>query len=539
MSYKALYRKYRPDAFGEVKGQEHVVTALSNQVRMDRIAHAYLFCGSRGTGKTSVAKIFARAVNCENPQNGSPCGECRSCRSIAEGSSLNVIEIDAASNNGVDNVRQIREETTYSPTEGKYKVYIIDEVHMLSPAAFNALLKTLEEPPSYVIFILATTEAHKIPLTIISRCQRYDFHRITQDEIVERLSDLLGREKVDFEEKALRFIARKAEGGMRDALSLTDQCISFYINRDLTYENVLKVLGAVDTERIDSLFRDIAQGDVAGVFTGLEQMIADGREITRISADLIEHMRNILLLKAGGREDILDVSESDLKLIREDAEQIGGNILMRYIRVLSDAQEAMRFAANRRVVMETALIRLCRPAMETDVDSLADRIRQLEMQIENGVMVKSISAETARAASASLTQSEAPAPKVYDKAAPPDLERIRREWTGITEDIEDMPMRIYLQQHTRQMFDPEGGHEGEIYILVDDDGAVRYIKPKESRIREELEQIIEERLGRRIAVHILGSGEAGGNMLQEIQIRQEVQQQVKAFIHAEIEEEDF
>lgn len=514
------------------------MTALSNQIRMDRIAHAYLFCGSRGTGKTSVAKIFAKAVNCENPQDGSPCGVCRSCQAIADGSSLNVIEIDAASNNGVENVRQIREETTYSPTEGKYKVYIIDEVHMLSTAAFNALLKTLEEPPSYVIFILATTEAHKIPLTIVSRCQRYDFHRITQDEIVERLKDLLGREQVNYEEKALRFIARKAEGGMRDALSLTDQCISFYINQDLTYTNVLKVLGAVDTERIDGLFRDIVRGDVAGVFTRLEQMIADGRDITRISADLTTHMRNILLLMAGGREDILDVSESDLLLIREDAQQVQGNILMRYIRVLSDASEAMRFAANRRVVMETALIRLCRPAMETDVDSLADRIRQLERQLEHGIVVASAASSSVSAPVQPGASREDAPPKVYDKAAPPDLERIRREWIGITENIEDMPMRLYLQR-TRQMFDPQGGHEGEIYILVDDEVAVRYIKPKEMPIREELEQIIEEKLGKRIVVHILGAEEAGGKSLQEIRVRQEVEQQVKAFIHTDIEEEDF
>ena len=248
MSYTALYRKFRPQEFEDVKGQEHIVTTLKNQIKADRIGHAYLFCGTRGTGKTTVAKIFAKAVNCEHPVDGSPCGKCPACQGIAAGTSMNVIEIDAASNNGVDNIRQIREEVSYRPTEGKYKVYIIDEVHMLSAGAFNALLKTLEEPPAYVIFILATTEAHKIPITILSRCQRYDFHRISIDTITDRLAELMRTEQVDVEERALRYVAKAGDGSMRDALSLLDQCIAFHLGEKLTYENVLEVLGAVDTE---------------------------------------------------------------------------------------------------------------------------------------------------------------------------------------------------------------------------------------------------------------------------------------------------
>ena len=236
MSYTALYRKFRPTAFEDVKGQEHIITTLQNQIKANRIGHAYLFCGTRGTGKTTVAKIFAKAVNCEHPVNGSPCGECAMCRSIAAGTSMNVIEIDAASNNGVDNIREIREEVTYRPTEGKYKVYIIDEVHMLSIGAFNALLKTLEEPPEYVIFILATTEVHKIPITILSRCQHYDFKRITIDTISARMQELMDAEQVEVEEKAIRYIAKAADGSMRDALSLLDQCIAFYLGQKLTYD---------------------------------------------------------------------------------------------------------------------------------------------------------------------------------------------------------------------------------------------------------------------------------------------------------------
>ena len=232
MSYTALYRKFRPERFEDVKGQDHIVTTLKNQIAAERIGHAYLFCGTRGTGKTTIAKIFAKAVNCEHPVDGSPCGECRSCRTIAAGASMNVIEIDAASNNGVDNIREIVDEVSYSPAEGKYKVYIIDEVHMLSIGAFNALLKTLEEPPSYVIFILATTEVHKIPVTILSRCQRYDFKRISIETIADRMRELMEEEGQQVEERALRYIARAADGSMRDALSLLDQCIAFSLRKN-------------------------------------------------------------------------------------------------------------------------------------------------------------------------------------------------------------------------------------------------------------------------------------------------------------------
>ena len=262
MSYQALYRKWRPGVFEDVRGQEHIVKTLKNQIKLGRVGHAYLFCGTRGTGKTSVAKIFAKAVNCLNPKDGSPCGECPMCRSIQSQTSMNVIEIDAASNNGVDNIREIREEVEYSPTEGQYKVYIIDEVHMLSIGAFNALLKTLEEPPEYVIFILATTEAHKIPITILSRCQRYDFRRITIDTIADRLQELVDKEGLDVEEKALRYIARAADGSMRDALSLLDQCVAFYLNERLTYEHVLDILGAVDTSVFSRLLRNIMAQNV-------------------------------------------------------------------------------------------------------------------------------------------------------------------------------------------------------------------------------------------------------------------------------------
>lgn len=386
MSYTALYRKFRPAEFGDVKGQDHIITTLQNQIRANRIGHAYLFCGTRGTGKTTVAKIFARAVNCEHPVEGSPCGECEMCRSIMAGTSMNVIEIDAASNNGVDNIREIREEVTYRPTEGRYKVYIIDEVHMLSSGAFNALLKTLEEPPEYVIFILATTEVHKIPVTIMSRCQHYDFRRITIETISNRLLDLMAKEQVDVEEKAIRYIAKAADGSMRDALSLLDQCIAFYLGRKLTYDNVLEVLGAVDTDVFSRLLRNIIRRDVPKVLDTVEELVMQGRELTQLSADFTWYLRNLLLVKTSDMiEDVLDVSTENLMQLKEEARMIETDMLLRHIRIFSELSEQLKFATQKRVLLEVALIKLCTPAMETGTDSLLDRIRALEEKLETGL----------------------------------------------------------------------------------------------------------------------------------------------------------
>ena len=386
MSYMALYRKFRPREFGDVKGQEHIVTTLKNQLKAGRIGHAYLFCGTRGTGKTTIAKIFARAVNCDHPVEGNPCGECPSCRAIAAGSSMNVIEIDAASNNGVDNIREIRDEVAYSPTEGRYKVYIIDEVHMLSIGAFNALLKTLEEPPSYVIFILATTEAHKIPVTILSRCQRYDFRRITADVITARLEELTRAEGVETEEKALRYIAKAADGSMRDALSLLDQCIAFYLDQKLTYDHVLDVLGAVDTDVYSSLLRKVLAGNLVAVMEDVEQLVIGGRELSQFVTDFTWYLRNLLLLKSSDQmEDVLDVSTENLNQLRQEAQMVETDTLMRYIRIFSELGGQIKYATQKRVLVEVALIKLCKPAMEPAQDALLDRVRALEKQVEEGM----------------------------------------------------------------------------------------------------------------------------------------------------------
>ena len=388
MSYMALYRKWRPDEFEEVKGQEHVVTTLKNQITHDRVGHAYLFCGTRGTGKTTVAKLFAKAVNCEHPlPDGSPCNECATCKAIQAGSSLNVIEIDAASNNGVDNIRDIREEVQYSPAEGKYKVYIIDEVHMLSIGAFNALLKTLEEPPSYVIFILATTEAHKIPITILSRCQRYDFRRISLETIYERLMELLGREGVEAEEKAVRYVAKAADGSMRDALSLLDQCIAFYLGQTLTYDKVLEVLGAVDIDVFNRLITEVARGCTMEALQIIDEIIWQGRELSQFVTDFTWYMRNLMMVKVSNEvNDQLDLSAENLEIMRQTAQGIELDTLMRYIRVFSELSNQIRYATQKRVSLELAIIKLTTPQMESGMDSILDRLRVLERKVDEGAM---------------------------------------------------------------------------------------------------------------------------------------------------------
>ena len=330
MSYQALYRKYRPADFSAVKGQDHIVRTLKNQISSGRIGHAYLFCGTRGTGKTTVAKIFARAVNCERPGPDGPCGTCAMCRAIAEQTSMNVVEIDAASNNRVDDIRQVIDEVQYSPAEGRFKVYIIDEVHMLSVSAFNALLKTLEEPPSYLIFILATTEAHKIPLTILSRCQRYDFRRIRVDTIQERLRELLEQEGIEAEDRALDYIARQADGALRDGLSLLEQCISFYFGEKLTYENVLKALGAVDHTVYHEMTRAILDNNVELVVELVRRLVEQGRDLTQFVSEFVWYMRNLLVLQtAKGTEQLVDASEESLQEMKQFAGQIEPEMLFR------------------------------------------------------------------------------------------------------------------------------------------------------------------------------------------------------------------
>ncbi len=384
MSYTALYRKYRPSTFDDVKGQDHIVTTLRNQIQSGRVGHAYLFCGTRGTGKTTIAKILAKAVNCEHPVNGGPCGECESCRSIASGASVNVIEMDAASNRGIDDIRQLRDDVNYRPTSGKYKVYIIDEAHQITKDAFNALLKTLEEPPEYAMFIFATTEANRVPITILSRCQRYDFHRISVETITERLRELTAAEGVTAEDKALDYIARMADGAMRDALSILDECIAFYNDRTITYENVLKVLGAMDTENYSKLLRNIVNEDVPAIIKDVDEIVYQGLDLSQFVMDFTWYLRNVLLLNVSpDAEGLLDLTAENIRRIKEEAGSIDEDTIMRYIKVLSELSANLRSATNKRVLIEVALIRMTRPQMDKDMNSISERLDRMEKLVRD------------------------------------------------------------------------------------------------------------------------------------------------------------
>ncbi len=593
MGYTALYRKFRPDSFADVKGQEHIVKTLRNQIKAERIGHAYLFCGTRGTGKTTVAKIFAKAVNCEHPVDGNPCNTCAACRAIAAGSSMNVMEIDAASNNGVDNIREIREEVAYSPAEGRYKVYIIDEVHMLSIGAFNALLKTLEEPPSYVIFILATTEAHKIPVTILSRCQRYDFRRISQETIQDRLTELMEQEQVSAEERALRYIAKKGDGSLRDALSLLDQCIAFYLGETLTYDKVLEVLGAVDTEVFSDLLRKILDEDLVGAIRLLETLMMQGRDLTQFVNDFTWYMRNLMLLKASDdMEDVLDVSTENLLHLQEEAALIRSDTLMRFIRIFSELANSIRYASNKRVLLELALIKLCKPEAERDELSQIERIRKLERRLEqiaaggmiqiNGGMQAGGMIQMGSGMQAGGTMQMGPGvqsdgtmqigpgvqpdgtmqigPRMqaggtmqmgsgmqagkdmyaagqefgisYPKAAPDDLKRIRSMWKSIIAETTGR-FRIALAS-AEPKFNVQDEQDGRLYVVFADFLAERYIDNRE-RI-EELEQIIADKTGKKAEVRfVLAADESiQRGKLSSI----DIDERIHEFIHTDIEIED-
>lgn len=511
MSYTALYRKFRPTEFGDVKGQEHIVTTLQNQIRADRIGHAYLFCGTRGTGKTTAAKIFARAVNCEHPVDGSPCGECAMCRSIAAGTSMNVIEIDAASNNGVDNIREIKEEVTYRPTEGRYKVYIIDEVHMLSSGAFNALLKTLEEPPEYVIFILATTEVHKIPVTIMSRCQHYDFRRITIETISDRLLELMRAEQVEVEEKAIRYIAKAADGSMRDALSLLDQCIAFYLGQKLTYDNVLEVLGAVDTDVFSRLLRNLIGRNVPAVLDTVEELVMQGRELLQLSVDFTWYLRNLLLVKTSDMpEDVLDVSSENLAQLKEEAEMIETDALLRYIRIFSELSEQLRYATQKRVLLEVTLIKLCTPAMEVKTDSLLDRIRALEEKLEQGLaagagLYSGDPGGTGRYPGSSGSYPEGgngfggshsgmPVKQEIPLAIPEDVQEVVKNFRSIAEST-SAPVSTYLKKARLSL-----GGDNRLMVVLPDSLGASIVGTEEHR--KELETLIEQRIGKKVEVEV-------------------------------------
>ncbi len=497
MSYVALYRKFRPNEFEDVKGQEHIVTTLRNQIQADRIGHAYLFCGTRGTGKTTIAKLFARAVNCENPVNGSPCNECPTCRAILEGRSMNVVEIDAASNNGVENIREIRDEVNYSPTEGRFRVYIIDEVHMLSQGAYNALLKTLEEPPSYVIFILATTEVHKIPVTVLSRCQRYDFRRISIETIADRLREIAHKEGLQAEDRALQYIARVADGSMRDALSLMDRCIAFFMDGRITYDKVIDTLGAVDTAVYGEMFELVLKKDITGLMKKVEEIVFLGRELTNFVNEFTWYLRNLMLLMSSEEmEDVIDVSTENLAVLKEQAQKCDFNDIVRYIRIFSQLSADIKEARQKRVVLEVALIKLCKPQMEVDTASLAGRISELEKKLESGDFKVPKSAKEAAQSSAEAAPPVKEKKRIPVAALPEDLQEIAARWGELCKGLE--------QPLVRYVSNAEIAVNGDSLVIVPDNGvAVTFLNSEDAL--DTIKKVIADKTGKSVNIQVAAS----------------------------------
>ena len=429
MAYQALYRKWRPQTFEQVLGQTATVRTLRRQIEDGRIAHAYLFCGCRGTGKTTMAKLMSRAINCQNPNHGDPCGQCEACRAIMSETTMDVLELDAASNNSVDNIRELLEQVRYPAQLGRYKVYIIDEVHMLSTAAFNALLKTLEEPPAHVVFILATTEPQKLPATILSRVQRYDFGRIPSPLMVDRMREALDDLGMEAEEEALRMVARAAEGAMRDAFSILDMCVAGAEDGKITAALTRELLGASDREFLFGFFDLLSSRDEGGVMQKIDELMRSGREPQAFLREMSAHCRALLTVKAVRQDaaSILDVTEEDEARYRAQAEGISQGRLLRMLDLFMRAEGELRFASTPRIGLESAALHACEPASGEDAAALAERVEELEARlarlegdIESGKLVPAAAAPAAAPAPGAdaPAKAEAPAAKPAAKIAP-------------------------------------------------------------------------------------------------------------------------
>lgn len=412
LMYQALYRKYRPKAFSDVVGQEHITSTLLNEIKDGRVSHAYLFTGSRGTGKTTCAKILAKAVNCENSQNGEPCNACEMCRGLDNGTIYDVVEIDAASNNGVDNIRELREEANYTPSRGKYRVYIIDEVHMLSQGAFNALLKTLEEPPAHVIFILATTEVHKLPATILSRCQRFDFKRIQPETMAKRLEYVAEAEGIKLAPEAAVLISRIADGGMRDALSILDQCAGR--NEDITEKLVSQVAGIAGRESLYELSAAVADKNSGAALDIIASLHSNSYDMERLCVEMINHFRNFMIVKTvKDSRGLIICTDDEYARIKQDSARFTLPAVIRALDLFQATLVTIKGGANSRIEMEMSFIKLCEPQLDGSADSLLERIAALESAVKKGVAP--VPLQEPRAA---VAEPEEPAQQKQETSAP-------------------------------------------------------------------------------------------------------------------------
>ncbi|AWI07517.1 DNA polymerase III subunit gamma/tau [Clostridium drakei] len=507
MAYTALYREWRPRIFDDVVGQKHITVTLKNQIKNSRIAHAYLFSGTRGTGKTSTAKILAKAVNCTDLRDGEPCNECDMCKKINSGISIDVIEMDAASKRRLEDIKDVIENVKYPPQEGKYKVYIMDEVHMLTAEAVNAFLKTLEEPPSNVIFILATTDPQKLPVTILSRCQKFDFRRIKSSDIFSRMRDIVKEKGVFADDRSLNLIARMSDGAMRDALSILDQAISMGGGK-VEYESVVSMLGLVTNENMIKLADSIIDKNVEESMKVIDDIVLSGKDIYNFIRDMITHLRNLLMVKVSKEpEEILDMSEENIELLKEQSKKIKSEEIMRNIRILQDAEEQSKWTKQSRIYLELAVIKMCKIEYDTSKEVILARLNRLEEAVRLGEIKvsyeRNIPKVTKHEVKKSITKKdavkEATQPvmeqNVYSKLT---VDIVRRSWKDILEAFKSKRYMVLFAALTTGQVD--ACDKGIITIGYDKDYSFNKERLEKDENRKIVEAIFSEVLKEKVRV---------------------------------------
>lgn len=509
MGYKALYREWRPQTFSDVVGQAHITTTLKNAIKNDRIAHAYLLCGTRGTGKTSTAKILAKAINCLHPIEGEPCNECEMCLSINQGTAIDVTELDAASHNSVENIRDIIDDVQYPPQKGKYKVFIIDEVHMLSMGAVNAFLKTLEEPPNRVVFILATTDPQKLPITILSRCQRFDFKRISSENVFYRLKKITESLGTNIDDDSLRLLARISDGAMRDALSVLDQAIS--LNNKVSYEELVDMLGITTNDSMIVILDNIIARDTEKAIRFVNKLIADGKDVLMLMRELITHMRNLIMITVSNNlEDVLDMSTENIAGLKEQSTRIRVEELMRCINILQEAEELSKGTKQSRIYLELALIKMCKIKYDTSVETILARINKLEERIDSGkITVTKASKELSN-----ISNSDVKA--LNSKAAPKESKDTSKHHVEVNENsklnVEDVKrafkdIQSILKQKNNMVLATalmmgrvSGFNKGVITINFSKEYNFHKIRLEKDEFRKLVNDVFSEMLGEKVSV---------------------------------------